>query len=173
MAIVKTTLCEMNSKKLNRNLIIIVLACAIIPLSIGCNKTQHIEGDWIVVNLEYDNVNITEYLEGVINMTIDLTYNQYGSTPTVRYGKFSDKSNLNDGRYTVYKQNGKMYITIIGSEFFTDTFEVNCLSKSCCSIELRNKLKKIDLVYNSELGVLGRRRDCPYLTEGLIDSLSK
>jgi len=143
-----------------------VLLVLILISTISCNKKKKYQADWIIVKAEYKGESILEYI-GFRNFTIDFD-NEVGGIPIVHYGKFDETDITYERNFSFYKYEGKDYIQIIGSKFFTDTFEIKCLNEECCTITLKNKDKYIELIYNSGLSPLyDKRKDCPSALERL------
>lgn len=137
----------------------------IIGLCSSCNQKLKYQGDWIVMDAEYDKVDILNF---IIYRKMRINFEREGgTTPTVNYLNFEDKDIAYDVEFKYYEIKGKEYLTIQGSKFFTDTFEVKCLTEGCCRISLENDTKYVELIFNGELSTFEKRRDCPYVMDVL------
>lgn len=148
-------------KNLNR-----AIACLLFLSMLGCRERNKYEGDWIVIFVIFNNVDITESV-GLRNLTID--FRNSGTTPIVRYGDFDQYTIDYENKFKYYKHNKAEYINIKGSKYFTDTFLVRCLDENCCHISLENESKYIELIFNGELSFFEKRRNCPYILDILED----
>lgn len=136
-----------------------IIVALILLSTISCNSKKKYQADWIIVKAQYKGENILEYI-GFRNLSID--FGDGGLTPSANFGEFYDEDSAFDDYFSFYKKDDKDYIKIVGSKFFTDTFEIECLDEECCTITLKNKDKYIELIYNSGLSPLyDKRKDCP------------
>ena len=142
-----------------------ILVALILISTISCNSKKKYQADWIIVKAEYKGENILEHI-GFRNLRINFSVG--GLTPSAQFDGFYDKDTAYKVDFSFYKKDNKEYIKIIGSKFFTDTFEIKCLNEECCTITLKNKDKYIELIYNSGLSPLyDKRKDCPSALERL------
>ncbi len=131
----------------------------LILLVVSCNTSKKYQARWIVTEVEYKGENVLDYMtQG--NMTIDFERKGLLSIPAINCPPYDGKSSQIPVSYKLIRSEGKDFLTINGTSFFTDTFEVKCLTKNCCEIELLTDEKYVKLIFNSEL--YGRnRRNCP------------
>ncbi len=120
-----------------RKLIFILL----VTFLFSCNSARKYQADWIIVELKYDENNLYNFVH-VRNLTIN--FREGGFVPTVSKEPFIDEKFDYEESFSFFQENEKDYITIEGSKFFTDTFEVGCLTKNCCEIFLKNEKNMLD-----------------------------
>lgn len=128
------------------------------------SKRTKYQARWMISNIEYrQDDKIHEYLT-ISNMTINFDTGR-GMVPSVYTGEFIDENNAYDTGFDYMKKEGKEYIIIQGSKFFTDTWEVNCLNDDCCRISLSTSEKYVELAFNGEVSDFMKRRACPPVWE--------
>lgn len=138
---------------------ILFLFVMMIFLGSSCDGKLKYQGDWIIMEAEYNGESILNSIR-FRNMSVNFAGGR-GFTPIVSYKDFEDKDIAYDVEFSFYRKSGEDYLVIKGSRFFTDTFEVRCLTKPCCRIALENEKKYVKLIFNGELSTFEKRRDCP------------
>ena len=126
---------------------------------LSCNKHLKYEAGWIIMEVWYKDIDLIDYIS-LRNFTINFNENS-GFVPSMRYQHFEDEDISFLTMFSFYRSENKDYIKVIGSKFFTDTFEIKCIDESCCKIVLKNKEKYVRLIYNGEISTFMKRRECP------------
>lgn len=138
-----------------------ILCKVIVLLSIlsifSCQANSKFEGKWIITNVEYKNESIIEFV-GLRNLNI--LFGEYGYTPLVNFGKFEESKIKIEHTFNLIKIEKELFIKIEGSNFFTDTFKLECQNKDCCYLKLSNEEKSIILKYDGSLNYSSRRKEC-------------
>ena len=137
----------------------IALFAAII--SISCSKRKnHLQGDWIIVDLEYKGQSIVDKLS-FRNIAIDFDSGLVSQVPYIYHGPEVPLNRNYKTEINYEETDDKEYLIISGSDFFTDKFEIECLGKACCRFVLTAEDKKVECIYNGPLSPFEKRRDCP------------
>jgi len=123
----------------------------------SCSNTdEKYHANWIIDTYEVDGKDQMDWI-GSYNFLIDLE--EMKVTPS---GVFDDKGNIKlvKSDIVLYKENGKDYFLIEKHPNFAGVFEVVCEDKECCSLILKGKRTKIELIYNGDIP-FGKTRNCP------------
>lgn len=141
------------------------LVLIVSTMTIACSyRYKKYESNWIVTKFTVNGIDSMEAIS-IYNFSINVELSK-GNPPALHSGTIDQvKSDCNIKFINV---SGNDFVVVSGHYFFSGKYELNCLTKNCCTLSMQNDRIYLELDYNGDLP-FGKSRKCPPPRLELID----
>lgn len=141
----------------------LILLIVVLVISSCSSRFRKYESNWIVTKFEVDGKDKFhhDYIK-IYNFEICVYLSS--ATPITLRDESGIRRRPTSCDIKFYRKGGKDYIVIFDHYFFAGTYEISCLDKKCCTIEMKNERIYLEMDYNGELPIypqIKKPRKCP------------